>query len=232
MKHSLFKAIAGLLFAALSVSCTVDSDHADDPEPEKDTFVEAVDLGLSVKWASCNVGATRPEGYGDYYAWGEIIPKEEYHWSTYKWSNDSEYSLIKYNDSVYYGAVDNKSILEIEDDAAMMNWGEKWRMPTFNEAEELVEKCEWIWTTYNGVAGCKVVSKVKGYENSSIFIPAAGICRDGSIGGIGLYCGFWTASIFIEPSYAFVASYDVYNGCVSLHDGLRYIGITIRAVAE
>ena len=89
-----------------------------------------VDLGLSIKWATCNVGASSPEEYGDYFAWGETEPKSIYDWSTYKYCNGSETTLTKYNYSNIYGTVDNKTTLEMSDDAARANWGGGWRMPT------------------------------------------------------------------------------------------------------
>ena len=98
--------------------------------PPAETQYEAVDLGLSVKWASCNVGATTPEDCGDYYAWGEIEEKENYDWSTYKWCNGSYDTQTKYCTNSSYGTVDNKTTLDLEDDVAHVKWGGSWRMPT------------------------------------------------------------------------------------------------------
>ena len=118
--------------------------------------VHAVDLGLSVKWACCNVGATSPEEYGDHFAWGETSPN-----STYTYKNCKTYG---------------KNIGDISGnpayDAATANWGDDWRMPTYDECQELVDKCPWQWTTQNGVKGCKVTSKKNG---NSIFLPATGL---------------------------------------------------------
>ena len=116
---------------------------------------EYVDLGLSVKWATCNVGATTPEGYGDYFAWGETQPKTTYNWSTYKYCNGSYYTLTKYCVDYSYGTVDNKTTLELTDDAARVNWGGKWRMPTKAEYNELKNSsnCTWTWTQKSGVRG-------------------------------------------------------------------------------
>ena len=93
---------------------------------------EWVDLGLTsgTLWATCNVGATAPEDYGDYFAWGETEPKEDYSWSTYKWCNGSYKTQTKYCTNSKYGTVDDKTELEPEDDAAFVNWGSTWRMPT------------------------------------------------------------------------------------------------------
>ena len=124
---------------------------------------EAVDLGLSVKWATCNVGAENPQDYGDYFAWGETEPKDDYDWPTYKWCNGSYNTQTKYNANSSYGTVDNRTTLEPVDDAATVNWGGSWRMPTYKEQTALRDSCYWEWTTnYNdkGVSGY-IVYKAK-----------------------------------------------------------------------
>ena len=150
---------------------------------------EYVDLGLSVKWATCNVGASQPEEFGDYFAWGEIEPKETYDWSTYKWCNGSYNTQTKYCTGSYYGTVDNKTQLELSDDAARANWGGSWRMPTDAELTELREQCTWTWTTQNGVYGYKVTSKKNG---NSIFLPAAGFRYDSSLYDAGSFGLYWS----------------------------------------
>ena len=154
---------------------------------------EYIDLGLSVKWATCNVGANSPEGYGDYFAWGETQPKSTYDWSTYKWCNGSYNNLTKYCTRSDYGWVDNRTHLEKNDDAARMNWGGSWRMPTRIELNELLNNCTWTWTTQNGVNGYKVTSKSNG---NSIFLPAAGLIINSSfffkVGSNGYY---WSSSL-------------------------------------
>ncbi len=138
---------------------------------------EYVDLGLSVKWATFNVGANKPEDYGDYFAWGETEPKSTYSWSNYKWCRGSETTLTKYCNHSGYGTVDNKTTLELSDDVAAVNWGGKWRMPTDAEMAELRDQCTWTWTIQNGVNGYEVTSNSNG---NSIFLPAAGWCYAGS----------------------------------------------------
>lgn len=138
---------------------------------------KSVDLGLSVKWATCNVGANKPEEYGDYYAWGETEPKDFYFWDTYKYCDGTYNSLTKYTDSAYGkdGFSDNKSVLDPEDDVAHVKWGGNWRIPTKEELEELRTKCTWTSTTLNGVKGYSVTSNVDGYTDRSIFLPATGM---------------------------------------------------------
>lgn len=139
---------------------------------------EYVDLGLSVKWATFNVGASSPEEFGYYYAWGEITTKSSYTWENYRFrtSGDSydNVKFNKYNTDSSRGTVDNRKTLLLGDDAAYVNWGENWRMPTQSEFYELQDNCIWIWTTVNGVAGYKVTSNKTGYKDKSIFFPAAG----------------------------------------------------------
>ena len=152
----------------------------------------AVDLGLSVKWAPCNLGAVRSEDYGDHYAWGETETKNSYSWSNYKWCNGTYNSLTKYNSTSTYGVVDNKVALEAEDDVVRVKWQGNWRMPTYSELEELTNtnNCSWIWTTINGTSGYKVTSKKTGYTDKWIFLPAAGIYA-GSLNGLNSSGSYW-----------------------------------------
>ena len=124
--------------------------------PPAETQYQAVDLGLSVKWATMNVGATSPEDYGGYYAWGETEEKSNYDWETYKWCNGSYNNMTKYCTDGYYGTVDNKRVLDPSDDVAHVKWGGSWRMPTSDEIKELTDECNWQWTSLNGVDGCWV----------------------------------------------------------------------------
>ncbi len=145
-------------------------------EWESLTF-EYVDLGLSVKWATFNLGASKPEEYGDYYAWGETETKNYYSESDYKWFNyvEGSYSLTKYNSNSSFGVVDNKTVLEESDDVAHVKLGGNWRMATDTEWTELIENCTWTWTTRNGTSGRLVTSNIEGYTDRSIFLPAAGV---------------------------------------------------------
>lgn len=143
-------------------------------KPNPTVTPEYVDLGLpsGVKWATFNVGATQPEEYGDYFAWGETEPKELYDWSTYKWCDGSYNTLTKYNTDSEYGVVDNKKILESSDDAAYVNWGGNWRMPSTEEWNELFSNSSLKWEERNGVSGVTLVSVQNG---NSLFLPAAGV---------------------------------------------------------
>ena len=186
---------------------------------------EYVDLGLSVKWATFNVGATKPEDYGDYFAWGETEPKSTYSWSNYKWCRGSETTLTKYCNHSGYGTVDNKTTLELSDDVAAVNWGGKWRMPTDAELTELREQCTWTWTTQSGVNGYKVT----GSNGNSIFLPAAGYRGGSSLGDAGSIGKYWSSSLDTDyPSYAYyLFFYSSYVGWSSYNRGY---GQSVRPV--
>ena len=190
-----------------------------------DTIVpEAVDLGLSVKWATFNVGATSPEDYGDYFAWGETEPKKTYSWTTYKWGTSSK--LTKYN------TTDGKTILDPEDDAAYVNWGDKWRMPTKNEMQELFDRCTWKTETQNGINGYNVI----GPNGNSIFVPMAGWYNADLFGeGVqGNSTYYWTSTL--SPSKEIYAYDLVFNDVSGLDDGIRAntrrCGFPIRPVYD
>jgi len=166
-------------------------------DPHEDDWV---DLGLpsGSLWATMNVGATSPEKYGYYFAWGETSPKDVYTWGTYKWCNGSKNTLTKYcavRDSGYgyNGFTDGKGELDPEDDAAYVNWGPSWHMPTMWQQLELAEKCTWTWTTLNGINGYRVI----GPNGNAIFLPASGF-RSGSLCyNVGSYGYYWSNMIYI-----------------------------------
>ena len=159
---------------------------------------EYVDLGLSVKWATCNVGAQNPENYGNYYAWGETRPKTIYTWKGYRFrASGNMYSDIKFSKYDPDEILDNlkKTVLESSDDVANVEWGGNWRMPTKQEVEELVWNCDWVWTTQNGVSGVRITSKVEGYTDRSIFMPAAGYKADNKHLFVGEAGYLWSSTI-------------------------------------
>ena len=181
-------------------------DTPTEPEESENTENghEYVDLGLSVKWATCNVGASKPEDYGNYYAWGEVEPKEVYDWSTYKWCDGSTYTQTKYCTKSSDGIVDNKTVLELSDDAARANWGGTWRMPTREELDELCEQCTWTWISQNSVNGYKVTSNKNG---NSIFLPAASRRRGSDVSSANSHGYYWSSSLYaVNP----VGAYGLY----------------------
>ena len=197
---------------------------------------EYVDLGLpsGLKWATWNVGAAKPEEYGDYFAWGETKPKSTYKWSTYIWCNGSSTTFTKYNTDPARGTVDNKVILDLEDDAARASWGGNWRMPTDPEWTELKVSTTMTWTSdYNGtgVAGTIVTSNVQGYMDKSIFLPAGGFMNGSVLDARGSFGGYWSSSLNIDNNYC---AWDM--ECNSSGAGWlvesRYLGQTIRPVYD
>ncbi len=186
---------------------------------------KCVDLGLSVNWATMNVGANAPEEYGDYFAWGETTAKSTYTWENYKWCKGSEYTMTKYCTDSRYGTVDDKSVLDPEDDAAHVNWGGTWRMPTYDELNELMTKCTWTWTTQNSVDGYKVV----GSNGNSIFLPAAGYRYKSSLYLVGYDGGYWSSSLYLTTSRSWYVFFDD-SGEVDWTGYDRFFGRSVRAV--
>jgi len=205
-----------------TATCTVTVTSAS-PAPTH----EAVDLGLSVKWATMNIGANAPEEYGDYFAWGETTAKTDYSWSTYKWCQGTNKTLTKYNTSsdYSYSAPDNKTQLELADDAAYVNWGGTWRMPTDAELTELRTKCTWTWTSLNGVNGMKVA----GPSGNSIFLPAAGYRSGTSLHSAGSLGNYWSSSL--DESTPSGAWYVLFNSNgANRYNSNRCYGRSVRAV--
>ena len=192
-----------------------------------------VDLGLpsGLKWATCNVGATKPEAYGNYYAWGETKTKTTYNWSTYKWCNGTSTTITKYNTDGSYGTVDNKTVLDPADDAARANWGGAWRMPTDAEWTELRNNCTWTWTSdYNGtgVKGRVVTSKTNG---NSIFLPAAGFRYYGGLSSAGIRGYYYSSSLYTDdPSCAWDVRF--LSDYVRRDKSYRFHGFPVRPVLK
>lgn len=234
---SMGDAFAPMKAAAVNFIETMEKMEVDDSEPNIPDVPNTgnhdyVDLGLSVKWATCNVGASKPEEYGDYFAWGEVEPKDEYRWETYKWCDGQANTLTKYNTDSSYGTVDNKTVLEAADDAAIVNWGGSWRMPTDVEMTELYENCTWTWTTENGVNGYRVTSNKIGYTDKSIFLPAAGFCaNNNSYAEVGSNGSYWSSSLSITAFRAYAM--DLYADEVhSPNTSTRRNGYSIRPVCQ
>ena len=190
---------------------------------------DCVDLGLpsGTLWATTNIGATNPEDFGDYFAWGETQPKDVYDWSTYMWCNGSNFALTKYNNDSSHGNngfVDNKTELDPEDDAATANWGSEWRMPSLEQIQELLNNCTTQWTAINGVNGRLLTSTING---ETLFLPANGHL-DGSTfnGGWGNY---WSRTL--DTSFSPQAYYlNFGSGLVRTYALGRQYGFSVRAV--
>ena len=235
---------AGVMMTLGMASCNKDDDNTnnntntttptnptnptDPTNPTNPTTGEWVDLGLpsGLLWAKCNLGATTPEGKGNYYAWGETQTKSEYSWANYIYGDyDSEtgtYTMYKYNTLESYGTVDNKTTLEASDDVATAVLGSGARIPTQAEWEELLDNTTAEWTVVNYVNGCKFTAS----NGNSLFLPAA-FYRNGS----SLYGLYWSSSLNESGPYgAWSMYFDSDGRYVDYYDGDRFYGRSVRAV--
>ena len=183
---------------------------------------EYVDMGLSVKWATCNIGAINPTDYGDYFAWGETETKNKYDWSTYKYCDGSEKSLTK------YFITDKKDRLDLEDDVAHIMWGGSWRMPTYYEWYELLNYCTWVWKTpKDGYAhpGYLVTSD----NGNSIFLPASGLRSGGLCENVDTHGKYWSGALAVRPENAWTLIFSMSSKALYEFD-CRFYGLPIRPV--
>jgi uncharacterized protein (TIGR02145 family) len=190
-----------------------------------------IELGLSVKWATCNVGAITPQDYGNYYAWGETEPKTYYSWYSYKYCYGSFSSLTKYcNDGSYgnNGFTDTKTTLDPDDDVAHVKWGGDWRMPTEKEFQELIDSCTWTWTTLNGVNGYRVTSNKSGFTDRSIFLPVAGLFSGTGLFYVGSLSYYWSSSLYTDTRSAWCVYFSSDDHRTSYD--VRCNGLSVRPV--
>ena len=193
---------------------------------------EYVDLGLSVMWATCNVGASRPSDSGQFFAWGELTAKSEYTWATYSFltegTNKDNAQFSKYVFDGNSNVTDNLKQLEAADDVAGVSLSGGWRMPTKEEFEELISNCTWKWTKVEGVDGYVVRSRTTGYENNSIFLPAVGYFQKKSVQSKGSRGCYWSASM---GTHSYSACYLGFNFSLTrTYNEDRYIGRSVRPV--
>ena len=194
-----------------------------------------VDMGGGLKWATCNVGADNPEDYGDYFAWGETEPyyngldplvwksgkNAGYSWDSYFDTNDGGNSFTKYSNTP-----GKKTVLEADDDAATVNWGGSWRMPTDAEWTELLDNCTSLWTTQNGVSGCLFTAP----NGNSIFLPAAGSRYETTLYSEDSGGDYWCSSLGSDDPYNRSIGFD--SGGVGRYDISRCRGQSVRAVSK
>lgn len=241
-----------ILMAAMTsicfTSCGSDNDDEDTgngttnnstptPTPEHaPAGVVPVDLGLpsGTRWANMNVGANREEEYGLYFAWGETVGYTSdvndghyFYKESYKWWSDGV-GWTKYCTKADEGIVDNKTVLDPEDDAATVNWGGKWHMPSPDEIRELLDNTTSAWTTVNGVDGRKFTSKANG---NSIFLPAAGYRGDSELEAAGLMA-FYLSSTITEGNPTDSYWLEIDSDGAKLGDDDRGIGCSVRPVRQ
>lgn len=218
-------------------------DYKNVEKTENTITYEYVDLGLpsGLKWAKCNIGATSETDYGVFFSWGDtrgvsgsLVGKysdETYSWRSYTHCNGSETTLTKYNYDSSYGTVDNKTTLEPEDDAATQIMGSEWRMPTKDEFDELLSGTTYEFTTVNDVIGWKFTSNTD--TSKYIFIPAAGLCNNDSVGSVDSYGNVWSSSLDTSgrPDSAWNLCFDLYYWCKMETNG-RWVGRSVRGVRK
>lgn len=196
---------------------------------------EFVDLGLSsgTLWATTNVGATNPQDYGDYFAWGETVSKDTtYTWKTTAWVyyEGSSLRFSKYNTSEQYGEIDNKTELDPEDDAAYVNMGSEWRMPSKADIDELLANCTWEWTQLNGVNG----QLITGPNGNTMFLPAVGERTGTSMYHLGEAGNYWSRSLHVvNETVSFpTGAFKIYltDAGLTWNTSERCIGLPVRAV--
>ena len=186
---------------------------------------EYVDLGLSVKWATRNIGAIKISDYGDYFAWGETDPKDDYTWGAYKHGTSADV-LYKYS------YTDKIIALDSVDDTATVNWGDGWRIPTQSEWEELCNKCncEWVWTSIDNTPGYRITGKKPGHTDKSIFLPAAGYFRGTAIEGREKSAYYWSSTRNEPFPDRAICLYFIPNFIGIGNNGFRNGGFTVRPV--
>ena len=236
-RRLLLVAMAAMLTAGL-VSCGKDDENGNgngnggNNGGGGNTTVEWVDLGLpsGLLWATCNLGVTSPEGYGDYYAWGETTTKSTYNWSTYRYCNGDYNQLTKYcniSSLGYNGFTDNLTVLEAMDDAATQALGSGTRMPTADEWRELINNTTSTWMTQNGVYGRKFTAS----NGKSLFLPAAGYRWGDELFYAGSFVNYWSSSLYTDdPTGAWIFCF-VSDGQGMPYYG-RYGGFSVRAVRQ
>lgn len=235
---------------------TGDSTSKDFVSSGTENGYDYVDLGLSsgTLWATCNVGAAIPQGYGSYYAWGETSPKTGYTWATYKYGNDS-LAITKYCVDAAHGKdgfTDNLKTLELEDDAAYVNWGGNWRMPTSAQRQEIIDECYWVYTdSYKkSMVSGYIVYKAKASADKGtvipkgltpsdaysladehIFLPMAGARLGGGLSKAGIACTYACSSLYTSNSSR-LRHITIESEGVRSTQGYRYCGHVVRPVCH
>ena len=224
--------------ASLVTSCSDDDDDKEKEEKKEEGNVSgllacpdnehphAIDLGLpsGTKWACCNVGASSPEQYGDYFAWGEIQPKSKYGWDNYAyWHDDNEDEVVDNNELTNIGS----DIAGTDYDAATANWGSPWCMPTLEQIRELWDNCSYTWTSKNEIDGCEFT----GSNGGKIFLPAAGDSWYGNLLNEGSRGFYWVST---QPETQQKSTYSLYSTSegVSWGNHDRSYGQPVRPVRK
>ena len=213
----LFLLMTGAAMVLGAVSCN--NGAQGDPEGFE---MKGVDMGGGLLWAECNVGATTPEASGNYYAWGDTQPREDYSWASYVFSTELK-------DGIHFSKYTVASAtLNSDDDVARKELKSPWRMPTYEEWNYLKDHCKWDWEKRDKVEGYKVTNEVTG---ASIFLPAAGFISEGKqVAAKNSFGKYWAADLR-DDAPALARNLTFYNGQVATDSyPYRYLGFTVRAV--
>ena len=232
----------GDIHTLINIIAGKDTDNGDnsgeggtDVEDNAPDGAEAIDMGFpsGTKWANMNVGATSEVEYGHYFAWGEtkgytdaFSGERNFDWSYYKWCNGSSVKFLKYCTDANFGNLDNKTELDPEDDAAHVNWGGLWRMPTKEQVQELISYATRESTWRGGVKGFLFTSKTNG---NSIFLPTAGVCNGKKVYQQGYEAHYWSSSLQSDNSYSGIQLRFDADG-IWCDGSLRSQGVSVRAV--
>jgi len=226
----LFATFCFIVLGALSLASCGDDDEGDDPSGTQtetggsSSAGKAVDFGLpsGTKWADRNVGADSPEDYGDYFAWGETQIKD-----SYTKENSTTYGL-SYSELQSNGIIDGNGNLTAKYDAATVNWGKKWRMPTEAQIQEICSECIWTWTRKGGVNGYVVT----GDNGNSIFVPATGYRYGTSLKSVGSFGYYWSSTAYEYNSNAACYHLITFDSGGHCYTGGCIDGFSVRPVAE
>lgn len=192
---------------------------------------EVVDMGLSTRYATCNLGANSPEEPGEYFAWGELMPKSKYNAENYLFFHNGNHKYGREGDcSRLDPAI--KTVLDLEDDVAHMRLGGSWRLPNLKDVAELHKNCTWRWTTRKGVRGYLITSKVEGYTDRSIFLPASGFIMNEDIINRGKAGYYWTSVLYNQNARNAITTAFDQHILIRYLPNPRYAGLTIRPVCD
>ena len=220
-----------VIYKASEVQSIETYGYGDEPSPNPQPGEhEWVDLGLpsGTLWATMNVGAEKPEGDGYYFAWGETEPKSDYSEITYTYYKDGKYT--KYNTKSSYGVVDDKKELEPEDDAATVNWGDEWQMPTSDQLSELFSSryTEVVKATLNNIQGVRIISRINQKE---IFLPFSGYKDASTLKNCNESGLYWSSSLYTNTPWE-ASCMRFYSYFCEASEKFRYNGLTVRPVRK
>ena len=210
----------GMAAASVTSSCDDDEDVSA-PFTDVVDGHDFIDMGLSVRWATANVGADKAEAFGDYFAWGEYVTKDEYSWESYSLGNGDD-------DLSAYCPSDKRTTLSAADDVASLSWGDSWSTPTSEQWQELIRECTWEWKEMNGVSGYRVTAS----NGNWLFLPAAGYKEQVAMTKVKGYYGYYWSSSISDDSYGMADCLRFYRQYREPSSFCRVYGMPVRPVCK